>query len=145
MNVKKIAKRIVAGAMKRWLEEVSVDMGFDGEITDEVMVESQRRLDEVDPPQTHPSPMRQGGAKSPEQLLKEIPDIDGVKPKARVNEEGVLQFSAEEGDGLLDYYGDFTGGHPYIHPDLEAWAASEGHFFEWENPGIVTMHEVHEV
>lgn len=31
--------------MKRYCEEVSADMGLDGEITDEVMVEAQARLD----------------------------------------------------------------------------------------------------
>lgn len=31
--------------MKRYCEEVSVDMGLDGEITDEVMAEAQARLD----------------------------------------------------------------------------------------------------
>jgi len=138
---KRIAKRIIAGAMKRWLEEVSVDMGLDGEITDEVIAESQRRLDsEGKPSQTAP-PLAQGSLKSPDQLLKEIPAIDGMMPEARVNEEGVLQFSAEEGDGILDYYGEFTGGYPYIHPNLLAWASSEGYFFEWENPGVATMHE----
>ena len=35
------------GAMKRYAEDVSVDMGFDGVINDEVMVEAQRRLDEA--------------------------------------------------------------------------------------------------
>ncbi len=33
------------GAMKRFAEEVSVDMGLEGEITDEVLAESQCRLD----------------------------------------------------------------------------------------------------
>ena len=33
-------------AMKRYAEEVSVDMGFGGEINDEVLAEAQRRLDE---------------------------------------------------------------------------------------------------
>ena len=33
--------------MKRWLEEISVDMGYGGEINDEVMAEGQRRLDET--------------------------------------------------------------------------------------------------
>ena len=78
--------------------------------------------------------------KSAAQLLKELPAVDGVKPKGLVNSDGVLQLSAEEGDGLLDYYGEFQGGYPYIHPELEAWAAAEGCFFEWDNPGSVTMH-----
>ncbi len=35
------------GAMKRYAEDVSVDMGFGGEINEEVMAEAQRRLDEA--------------------------------------------------------------------------------------------------
>lgn len=35
-------------AMKRYAEEVSVEMGFGGEINDEVLEEAQRRLDEVE-------------------------------------------------------------------------------------------------
>ena len=33
------------GYMKAYAEEVSVSMGLDGEITDEVLEEAQRRLD----------------------------------------------------------------------------------------------------
>ncbi len=36
------------GAMKRYAETVSTDMGFEGEINDEVMAEAQRRLDEAE-------------------------------------------------------------------------------------------------
>ncbi len=139
-NAKRIAKRIAAGAMKRWLEEVSVEMGLDGEINEDVMAEGQRRLDSRSQPLQRP-PAALSSVKPAAKLLEELPTIDGVKPKARVNEEGVLQLSAEEGDGLLDYYGESRGGYPYIHPELEEWAASEGCFFEWVNPGIVTMHE----
>lgn len=32
--------------MKRWLEDLSVEMGFDGAITDEVMAEGARRMNE---------------------------------------------------------------------------------------------------
>ncbi len=31
-------------AMKRFAEDVSVEMGFEGEINDEVLIEAQRRL-----------------------------------------------------------------------------------------------------
>ncbi|MBW2561416.1 MAG: hypothetical protein JRE40_11255 [Deltaproteobacteria bacterium] len=80
--------------------------------------------------------------KTAQQLLKEIPTIDGVTPKAWVNEDGNLQFSAEEGDGLIDYYGEFRGGDPYINPELETWASERGGFFEWDDPGSVTLCEV---
>lgn len=35
-------------AMKRYAEQVSVEMGFGGEINDEVLAEAQRRLDETE-------------------------------------------------------------------------------------------------
>ena len=35
------------GAMKRYAESVSEEMGFNGEINDEVIEEAQRRLDEA--------------------------------------------------------------------------------------------------
>lgn len=44
MSARRAAGRIVAGAMKRFVEEVSVDMGLGGEISDEVLAEAQRRL-----------------------------------------------------------------------------------------------------
>ena len=37
-------------AMKRYAEDVSVEMGFHGELTDAVLVEAQRRLDEMSEP-----------------------------------------------------------------------------------------------
>jgi len=54
-TAKRIAKRIVAGAMKRMLEDISVEMGYGGEINDEVMAEGQRRMD-AGQPQDPPPP-----------------------------------------------------------------------------------------
>lgn len=147
VNARRVSKRIVAGGMKRWLEDVSVDMGAGGVINDEVMAEGQRRLDRVRDEKgvrwddEADSPTQTSGPKSPAQMLEDVPAIAGVKPKAMVNDEGRLQFSAEEGDGLLDYYGEFEGGSPYIHPELEAWAASNGYFFEWVNSGVAAIYE----
>ena len=36
----------IMGAMKRYAEGVSVDMGFDGEINETVLIEAQRRLND---------------------------------------------------------------------------------------------------
>lgn len=49
--------------------------------------------------------------------------------------------SAEDGKGLADYYGEFRGGYPYIHPTLEAWAKKRGMYWEWENPGCIMLVE----
>lgn len=36
------------GAMKRYAEQVSVELGYDGELNDEVLQEAQRRLDKLE-------------------------------------------------------------------------------------------------
>lgn len=45
-NAKRIAGQTVAGAVKQFAENVSVEMGLGGEITDEVLAEAQRRMDQ---------------------------------------------------------------------------------------------------
>jgi hypothetical protein len=37
----------------------------------------------------------------------------------------------------VDYYGEFRGGYPWIHPNLEAWAKKKGGYWEWENPEAI--------
>lgn len=64
MNAKRIAKLIVAGAMKRMLEDISVEMGLGGEINDEVVAEGQRRLDAAQP-QGPPPPDKTYGEEFP--------------------------------------------------------------------------------
>ncbi len=88
MNAKRVVKRIVAGAMKRWLEEVSVDMGLDGEINDDVIAEGQRRLDgagdtagSTDAAPAKPKPIG-GPLPDAKGLLENLPDIDGTRPAA---------------------------------------------------------------
>lgn len=47
---------------------------------------------------------------------------------------GVLvTFSAEDGDGIADYW------RYEINADLEAWADKFGSYFEWENPGAISV------
>lgn len=55
---KRIAKRVVGSAMKRMLEDISVEMGLGGEINDEVMAEGQRRLDIGQPQDSTPPPKK---------------------------------------------------------------------------------------
>lgn len=60
-----------------------------------------------------------------------------VQPQpVRIEEEnhGVLvTFSAEDGDGVADYW------RYEINADLEAWADKFGSYFEWENPGAISV------
>jgi hypothetical protein len=63
-----------------------------------------------------------------------------VMPKYRVEEHnhGVeIYISAEDGDGVADYWGQWNNEIPYIHPKLEAWAESHGSYFEWQNAGCI--------
>lgn len=48
-----------------------------------------------------------------------------------------IYISAEHGDGVADYYGEYQGGYPWIHPELEQWAESHGSYFEWQNAGCI--------
>lgn len=39
----------------------------------------------------------------------------------------------------VDYYGEYRGGYPWIHPNLEQWAAEQGGYWEWENPEAIVF------
>jgi len=43
----KIARELTGGGVKRWLEDISVEMGLDGEITKAVMKEGEKRMKKV--------------------------------------------------------------------------------------------------
>jgi hypothetical protein len=77
-----------------------------------------------------------------DELLKTLPEIlnfDDVRerPHAFISEDGDLLISGEHGDGLIDYYGDYRGGYPYVHPVLEQWAEGAGGYWEWQHPGAI--------
>ena len=67
--------------------------------------------------------------------------VSGKPPHAFIDERGVLNVSAENGDGAADYYGEFRGGYPFIEPKLEAWAKKRGGYWEWVNPGCIAFYE----
>jgi len=51
-----------------------------------------------------------------------------------VREDGEVYLSAETGyPEIADYY-QFT-----VHPALKEWAAKQGCYWEWENPGCLTL------
>ena len=62
-------------------------------------------------------------------------------PYAFIGDYDRLCISGEEGDSLLDYYGEYRDGCPYICSELEAWAAKHGGFWEWLNPGAIMFCE----
>ncbi len=69
----------------------------------------------------------------------DIEDVT-IHPTVIERDDRVL-VSAEDGKGLADYYGEFRGGYPYIHPTLEAWAKKRGMYWDWENPGCILLSE----
>ncbi len=88
--------------------------------------------------------------KSLETIIQSMPtEIDiydkVVAPPAFVGEDSrgrkQVMLSAEESNSYLfaDYYGDYRGGCPWIHPALEAWAKAQGFYWEWVNPGVVAL------
>lgn len=59
------------------------------------------------------------------------------RPYAFISKDGDLLIGGEHGDDLIDYYGDYRGGTPYIHPELVKWATKHGGYWEWMHPGAI--------
>ena len=91
--------------------------------------------------------------KNLETLIKTLPTIEdfewsrekkdfvkvSIKASARIADEAI-QIDGEDGKGLIDYYGEYRGGYPHIHPALEAWAENNGGHWEWNNPGSISFY-----
>lgn len=65
--------------------------------------------------------------------------VHDVEPTAYVNDNDMLEVSAEDGKDLADYYGEFRGGYPWISPALETWAKKLGFYWEWQHPGAIVL------
>ena len=69
-------------------------------------------------------------------------DLDEVKVKPTViPRERTVSVSAEDGKGFADFFGEFRGGYPWIHPDLEAFAKEHKCHWEWDDPGSISIWE----
>jgi hypothetical protein len=53
--------------------------------------------------------------------------------------DGQLVVHGEDGEGFIDYYGDFRGGYPYIAPELVSWAEKNGAYWEWRDAGSIVL------
>jgi hypothetical protein len=62
-----------------------------------------------------------------------------IASEVSTNEDGMIVVSAESDLYLADYYGEFRGGYPWIHPNLEAFAKSKNMFWDWVNPGQIYL------
>mgnify|MGYP003627366365 FL=1 len=56
-------------------------------------------------------------------------------------QDGVLHVSMEHSVYTGDYYGEFSGGYPTIVGELETFAEDHGMFWEWDNPGSISLYE----
>ena len=63
-----------------------------------------------------------------------------IQPHSFIMDGKTLAISGEYGDGLLDFYGEFSSDWPYIHPTLEEWATKMGGYWEWQNPGAIAFY-----
>jgi hypothetical protein len=73
------------------------------------------------------------GTEPMDELLETLP----LRPHAFISKDGDLLISGEHGDDLIDYYGDYRDGTPYIHAELVEWAAKHGGYWEWVHPGAI--------
>jgi len=91
--------------------------------------------------------------KSLEKLIKSMPIAIGiydeqVKPPVFISENDhgrkVIVLSAEDENSYLfaDYYGEFRGGYPWVNPALESWARERGFYWEWQNPGALSLNKI---
>lgn len=71
-------------------------------------------------------------------MARDLRDIvyNGKSPTVFRRNDSIF-VSAEDGGYFADYYGEFRGRYPWIHPILETWAKSHGGYWEWENPGCI--------
>ncbi len=58
-----------------------------------------------------------------------------------IERDGLLIISGESGHSLVDYYGEYRCGDPYIDARIEAIAEKHNCYWEWENPGSIALAE----
>ena len=71
---------------------------------------------------------------------RELETVNKTIPASSIIErDGRIFLSGEDGLGLVDYYGEYRDGYPYINPDIEKAATKAGGYWEWENPGAIVF------
>ena len=74
---------------------------------------------------------------------KESRELDKVEVEVPtfVDVDGILHVSMGTEVVVGDYYGEFTGGYPFIIEPLELWAENQGLIWEWVHPGAIALFE----
>lgn len=67
--------------------------------------------------------------------------IDAVSQKMAADPE-YRGLGFDKGTPAADYYGEFRGGYPWIHPDLEKAVKNYGYFIEWYDPGTLRAYPI---
>lgn len=55
--------------------------------------------------------------------------------------DGVLCVSSDDGQLIVDYYGEFRGSYPYINDKLVTFADDNGMMWEWKDPSTIGLYE----
>lgn len=83
-------------------------------------------------------------------ILATVRNGEGQAPTVFLREgdkKSTVLVSAEDGKSFADFYGEFRGGYPWIHPSLEKWANDMGQemgrkfYWDWENAGCLILCE----
>ena len=40
---------------------------------------------------------------------------------------------------VIDYYGEFRGGYPWVNPKLEKYLDDNNLYYEWDNPAVIAI------
>lgn len=73
-------------------------------------------------------------------VTKTVKAIEKLGFHAFIRDEKYVSVSMEHGDDAGDYYGEFRGGYPWINPKLETFAKQRKSYWEWQNPGAITLY-----
>lgn len=60
--------------------------------------------------------------------------------KKLIADDPTMEKFFKEGTPAADYYGEFRGGYPWIHPDLEEAVKEIGYRIEWWDPGTLVAY-----
>lgn len=68
-------------------------------------------------------------------------EVHVYHPKLNDIDKEYVETFGRFSDSCIDYYGDFRGGCPWIHPLIETEAKNRGLFLEWIDPASVGIYE----